>query len=194
MRVEEDANGDGTSEATLAEYVYDRFGRRIEHHAGGYDPNSPSPGPGSAAVSGVEAGWQDDGDLARLVHTFSGQTVTFSYEYDGSGRLTDAAADVAGWLWNASDQDYDLSYADVNAQNQYAGVTFSPDGEADDVWTLTWDEADNLIGDGTRFFNHDTQNRLTGASLASCASSALRACGRRGVGNHDRVRRSLSRT
>jgi len=170
IRVEEDANGDGTSERTLAAYVYDRIGRLSERHVGGRDPHGDGSGPGPDAVSGIAYAYEADSELVQMQHVFSDQSVTFTYAYDGSGRLTAEAADVSGWLWSAAgvSESWDFDHADsvrpdepTNVVNQYDTVSLT--GSAGNAsWSLTYDASDNLSGDGTRFFNHDTRNRLTG--------------------------------
>jgi RHS repeat-associated protein len=49
----------------------------------------------------------------------------------------------------------------TNVVNQYDTVSLTGSGGAS-TWSLSYDANDNLIGDGARFFNHDTRNRLTG--------------------------------
>ncbi len=49
----------------------------------------------------------------------------------------------------------------TNTVNQYDTVSLTGSAGAS-IWSLSYDGSDNLSGDGTRFFNHDTRNRLTG--------------------------------
>ena len=49
----------------------------------------------------------------------------------------------------------------TNTVNQYDTVSLTGSAGASS-WSLSYDGSDNLSGDGTRFFNHDTRNRLTG--------------------------------
>jgi len=170
VRVEEDANGDGTSERTLSEYVYDRIGRLSERHIGGFDQYGDQTAPGTKANSGIEYTYEADGELVQMRHVFDGTAVTFAYDYDGSGRLIAEYASAPGWLWSAAGRTQSWAFASddavrpgepTNVQNQY-GRYVHLDGPASNTHTLSYDYSDNLIGDGTRFFNHDTRNRLTG--------------------------------
>ncbi|WP_417497519.1 RHS repeat-associated core domain-containing protein [Maricaulis sp.] len=49
----------------------------------------------------------------------------------------------------------------TNTVNQYDTVSLTGSAGASS-WSLSYDGSDNFSGDGTRFFNHDTRNRLTG--------------------------------
>ncbi|WP_417497523.1 hypothetical protein [Maricaulis sp.] len=49
----------------------------------------------------------------------------------------------------------------TNTVNQYDTVSLTGSAGTSS-WSLSYDGSDNLSGDGTRFFNHDTRNRLTG--------------------------------
>ena len=184
IRVEEDENGDGVSERTLAEYVYDRTGRVIERHTGGYDPYGAG-GPGSAAASGVEFGYQDDGDLERQRHVFSDQSVEFIHAYDGSGRLTATAADASGWMWSANGIEASQNFSAptiglndstagpsaTNGHNQYEVYSRVIDDQAIMPRTFAYDHADNMIGDGVSAWIHDTENRLTSALTSGYTAS-----------------------
>jgi RHS repeat-associated protein len=172
IRVEEDDDGDGISEFTLAEYVYDRLGRLIERHVGGRDPHGDPTSPGVDATSAIAYAYEADGELVQMEHRFSGEAVTFSYDYDGAGRLTAEHASADGWLWSGSGPGLDYDFANANAingdavnnMNQYGSVTRT-EGAQVDTYTLTYDPSDNLFGASTatdiRVFNHDTRNRLT---------------------------------
>ena len=170
IRVEEDADGNGTSERTLSEYVYDRIGRLIERHTGGQDPHGAQAGPGGNAASGIAYTYEADGEVVQMHHLFSDQSVTFTYAYDGSGRLEAEHANAAGWLWSAGGQTQNRNFSSSNAvrageptnvQNQYGAVSHTT-GSSTTNDTLSYDTSDNLSGDGTRSFIHDTRNRLTG--------------------------------
>ncbi|MFT6462947.1 MAG: RHS repeat-associated protein, partial [Maricaulis maris] len=98
------------------------------------------------------------------------QSVTFTYAYDGAGYLEAEHANAAGWLWSAGGQTQsrDFSSTDsvragepTNVQNQY-GAVVHVEGSTTTNYTLSYDFSDNLSGDGTRSFLHDTRNRLTG--------------------------------
>ncbi|WP_323761039.1 RHS repeat-associated core domain-containing protein [Maricaulis sp.] len=170
IRVEEDDDGNGTSERTLSEYVYDRMGRLIERHVGGQDPHGAQAGPGGNAASGIAYTYEADGEVVQMHHLFSDQSVTFTYAYDGAGYLEAEHANAPGWLWSAGGQTQsrDFSSTDsvragepTNVQNQY-GAVVHVEGSTTTNYTLSYDFSDNLSGDGTRSFLHDTRNRLTG--------------------------------
>lgn len=191
IRVEEDANGNGTSETTLAEYVYDRLGRMIEQHLGGRDPHGDLTGPGTAnAATGIAYAYEADGDLNSEFHLFTstGHSVTFTYDYDGSGRLTAEHADASGWLWTAPNGlNWDFFSADAvrtgeptDVQNRYGGVSRTQGGGAPVNLNFAYDESDNLVADGTRTFLHDTRNRLYAVTgIGSTAVMQYDAVGRR---------------
>lgn len=191
IRVEEDANGDGTSETTLAEYVYDRLGRMIEQHLGGRDPHGDLTGPGTAnAATGIAYAYEADGDLNSEFHLFtsSGHSVTFTYDYDGSGRLTSEHADTGGWLWSAPNGlSWDFFSANAvrtgeptDVQNRYGGVSRTQSGGTPVNLNFAYDESDNLVADGTRTFLHDTRNRLYAVTgIGSTAVMQYDAVGRR---------------
>lgn len=191
IRVEEDADGDGTSETTLAEYVYDRLGRMIEQHLGGRDPHGDLTGPGTAnAATGVAYAYEADGDLNSEFHLFTstGHSVTFTYDYDGSGRLTAEHADAGGWLWTAPNGlSWDFFSANAvrtgeptDVQNRYGGVSRTLSGGTPVNLNFAYDESDNLVADGTRTFLHDTRNRLYAVTgIGSTAVMQYDAVGRR---------------
>lgn len=170
IRVEEDDDGNGTSERTLSEYVYDRIGRVIERHTGGRDPNGDLAGPGPDAQSGIAYTYEADGEVVEMFHLFSDQSVTFTYAYDGAGRLEAEHADAAGWLWSAGGASESRSFSSTdsvrageptNVQNQYGAIAHTV-GSSTTNYTLAYDTSDNLTYDGTRTYSHDSRNRLTG--------------------------------
>lgn len=99
--------------------------------------------------------YQLDDDLATIVHTFTGSSVTFTLGYDKTHKMTSQqASDGANYTWHPS-AGGTTTYGTADSVNKYptvGGVTQS------------FDSNGCLTGDGTWTFGYDTENHLLTAS------------------------------
>lgn len=145
-------NGD---ESLLAVYQYDGLSRleRIDYGGG---------------ITYVSYAYEDDNDLYAETHAFSGETVSFTYGYDASGKLSSASASEEGWLWSPGAPGVDV-YGEAGVLDQYPSVGMS---------TLSYDENGNLsTGPGGAIYTHNSDNQLV--STGSGVSYGYDAQGRR---------------
>ena len=157
----EDADNNGACEVTLAQYAYDRVGRRtqVEFH-----------GAIGAGTSGVTYAYENDGDLVQLAHQFDNAIdVAFSHSYDASGRLTATHTSQNGWLWSANGDDftraYDVDFSErvtnplLDDWDQISGHVDTGDLTGSDYYL--YDDNGNLSNRGSSLYIHDSRSRLT---------------------------------
>ncbi|MDP3378388.1 MAG: hypothetical protein Q8S53_08485, partial [Brevundimonas sp.] len=126
---------------------------------------------GAASGPGVLASFAYDGLSRRTGLTRGNGTVT-AYSFDTAGRLSGLTQDVAS---TAFDQAWTMAYnpaAQIAALDGWNSAWTAPppavpggstawahDG-LNRITGLSWDARGNLIGDGTRTFTYDLENRL----------------------------------
>ena len=141
---------DGTDTSDrLAHYDYDAHGRLdCIIYGGGTNCNSPS-------ISSSKLTWQIDDDLGGLTHVFANDNdVSFTYDYDGSGKLVSEASSTSGWLHVPSASNT-TSYSAANSLNQYTAI---------DGVSVTHDQNGNRTAYDGLSTPHDSENRLTSAN------------------------------
>lgn len=150
--------GDG-DEKLLASYGYNVYGRLDKIEYGGT---------AGAAASVVEYTYQPDGDIEQMRHVFAGETganaeVTFTYDYDKSGKLISSGSSDTGWLWDGTGKPA-ATYAAANTLDQYPSVT-----ESGSTRTFGYDLYGNLSSisggpEGTRQYAHNVLGQMVQAT------------------------------
>ena len=108
------------------------------------------------SVGSMTLAYQADSDIDSITYQFTGESasnVTFDYEYDGSGLLTNRDVNNALWRWSPSTSSvtYENETYDRNRLDQYTSVS----GQA-----YTYDLNGNLTSDGVRTFAYSSENQL----------------------------------
>ena len=128
-----------------------------------YDPQSRRTGATfdvAGAGGSVTAALTFRGDLTSLAHAWTGpSSVTISYGYDRGHRLSDEAFSNSAYRWDPAGAGTEAYSPDF--LNRYTSARGA---------SLTYDNSQNLTGDGTWTWVYDPENRMV--SIAGPASQA----------------------
>ena len=174
-----DAAGNRTSiqwpDAWTATYAYDAANRPTTVGFGGHTAthawDSLSRRTGLTRSNGANTTWtyQTDNRVATMVHGFTSgspvPTATFTYGYDGSGKITSLGVNRAVFEW-APSLTYARTYGAVNNRNQVASETQGGTTRAN-----AFDLDGNLTSDGVNTYSWTFGNRLAGASRAGVTAA-----------------------
>ncbi|MEH2500324.1 RHS repeat-associated protein [Bradyrhizobium sp. AZCC 1678] len=175
-----DSNGNLTSlvypgGAFTASFSYDQLNRMAGVYqgsvatgirVGGYSYNTLSQrsgtsyGPATGAIASTATTYTNGGQLASLLHTWSGSSLGLSYSYNNDHQRSGVSATDATFL--PSGLAAGSSAYTSNNLNQYTTIS----GVAH-----TYDKRGNLTSDGVWTYGYDTENRLISASNTGSGAS-----------------------
>lgn len=163
-----DADGNGTTDGTLALYQY-----TPRSQVSGVRRGVATWGSGITATDIV---WEADGDLDTLTHTLSGETATWDYGYDQSAKLISETRSTPYSYAPASAQNITYSLGAAGSATQKLDQYATAGGQA-----ATYDTNGNRMTLAGLTTTHDSENRLVSASKTGMSVAYLYDTGGRRV-------------